>query len=68
MGTFFIERGVTLHRFTEGHFQYDTSPEYFASVAVGITHWGATICSCGTRQEDIGVLANALASTQRTAG
>jgi methionine synthase I (cobalamin-dependent) len=68
MGTFFIERGVALPRFTEGRFPYDTSPEYFASVAVGITHWGAKLRGCGTRREHIGTLANALASTQRTAG
>jgi len=68
MGTLFIERGVALPRFTEGRFQYNTSPEYFASVAVGITHWGAKLRGCGTRREHIGTLANALASTQRTAG
>ena len=50
-------------RFSEGHFQYDTSPEYFASIAVEMAHQGAKLIGgcCGTRPEHIAALAKALA-------
>ena len=50
-------------RFSEGHFQYDTSPEYFASVAVEMARQGAKLIGgcCGTRPEHISALAKALA-------
>ncbi len=50
-------------RFSEGRFQYDTTPEYFARIGVELARQGAKLVGgcCGTTPAHIAALAEALA-------
>ncbi len=51
-------------RFTEGRFQYDTSPEYFAGIGLELARQGAKLIGgcCGTGPAHIAALAQKLAT------
>lgn len=51
-------------RFSEGRFQYDTTPEYFARIGVELAQQGAKLIGgcCGTTPAHVAALAKALGS------